>query len=377
MSNRMKSYPVRVMLCWTIAFAVLAFAAWFGADVIADYSATRLDKMQAEVDEYNAKQDQAYALALSEYEQAKSAGTNLAWPTPDNEGWDVVDLTNYPLENLGTVTTTRSDVMNGGLLLLNEWHARPDDFSEEGIVSVGNYTSWNVPVKDATISLFPVVIDALQAAINDAKALGFTDYMVQEGYRSWETQNTYFQNRVQQLQDRYSGDALIAQARKSVSYPGTSDYNSGMSFQLRLYNREDVNVGKQEYYTSAAGQWMSENCWKYGLVFRFPLEDYPLEGTLSKAYKTGISIDLDSYRYVGKGNAAAMKALGDLCLEEYLEYLQEHPHIAVFENVVLRYEIYRQVVGDAETFALAVNTRVGNRESSLDNMGGVVTVFSH
>ena len=108
MSNRKKSNPVRVMLCWTIAFAVLAFAAWFGADVIADYSATRLDKMQAEVDEYNAKQDQAYALALSEYEQAKSAGTNLAWPTPDNEGWDVVDLTNYPLENLGTVTTTRS-----------------------------------------------------------------------------------------------------------------------------------------------------------------------------------------------------------------------------------------------------------------------------
>lgn len=377
MRNKKKSNPVRVMLCWTLVFAVLAVAAWFGADVISDYRENRLGNMQKEVDAYNAQQDQQYALALSEYEQAKSAGTNLSWPAPKNEGWDVLDLTTYPLENFGTVQMQRADVMNNGLLLLNEWHARPDDFSDEGIVSVGNYTSWNVPVKDATISLFPVAIDALQAAINDAKALGFVDYMVQEGYRSWETQNTYFQNRVQQLESRYSGEELLAQARKTVSAPGCSDYNSGMSFQLRLYNREDINVGKQEYYTSAAGQWMSENCWKYGIVFRFPLEDYPLKGTLSKAYKTGINLDLDSYRYVGKGHAAAMKALGDMCLEEYLEYLLDHPHIAVFENGVLRYEIFRQVIGNANTFALEINTGARGYEASLDNMGGVVTVFTY
>ena len=376
MYNRKKSNPVRVMLCWTLLFAVLAVVAWFGADVIADYRATRLDKMQAAVDEYNAEQDQKYALAVSEYERAKETGANLSWPQAAATGWDVVDLTNYPIDNAYPVAVARADVMNNGLLLLNEWHARPEDFDETSIVSVGNYTGWSIQVSDGSVSLFPAAIDALVAAINDAKALGFVDYLVEEGYRTWETQNTLFQNQVQKLQNRYSGDELLEQAKKNTSYPGTSDFNSGLSFSLRLYNREDASIGRQEYTETAAGQWMSENCWKYGFVFRFPQEDYPLPGSLSKASKTGIKLELDSYRYVGKGNAAVMNAL-DLCLEEYIEYLQEHSHIAVFEDGVLRYEIYCQQVGNAPSFTLEINAAAKEYEASLDNMGYVVTVMSY
>ena len=374
MRNKKKSNPVRVMLVWTLIFGVLAIAAWFGADFIGDMRAERLKVMRNEVTEYNQAQDQAYAVAMSEFQQSQAQGESPAWPQPKAEGWDVIDLTAYPLEGSQTVTVLRSEAMNNGLLLVNEWHSRPADFDESGIVSVGNYTGWDIQVKDASVQLFPVAIDALQRAIADAKELGFVDYMVQEGYRSWDTQNTYFQNQVQRLQNRYSGDELIAQARKTVSYPGTSDYNSGLSFQLKLYNRQDASIGRQEYTTTAAGQWMSENCWKYGFVFRFPLEDYPLQGSLSKASKTGINIELDSYRYVGEGNAAVMHILG-LCLEEYIEYLDEHPHIAVYENGVLKYEIVRQYVGDAPSFSIDVKTQAASYVTSLDNMGYAVTVF--
>ena len=78
----------------------------------------------------------------------------------------------------------------------------------------------------------------------------------------------------------------------------------------------------------------------------------------------------------GKGNAAAMHTL-DLCLEEYIEYLMEHPHIAVFEDGVLRYEIYRQNVGDADPITLELTGKTANYDSSLDNMGGVITVFTY
>ena len=374
MRNNKKSNPVRVMLVWTLIFGVLAFAAWFGADFIGDMRAARLKVMTNEVTEYNNAQDQAYAVAMSEFEKSQAKGESPAWPQPAAEGWDVVDLTAYPFEGNSTATVLRNEAMNNGLLLVNEWHSRPADFDESTIVSVGNYTGWDIQVKDASVRLFPVAIDALQRAIADAKALGFVDYMVQGGYRTWDEQNTMFQNQVQRLQDRYSGNELINQAKKSVSYPGTSDYNSGLSFQLKLYNREDASIGRQNYTETAAGQWMSENCWKYGFVFRFPQEDYPLPGTLSKASKTGISLELDSYRYVGEGNAAVMHIL-DLCLEEYIEYLGEHPHIAVYENGVLKYEIVRQYVGETASFPVSVKTTAASYYTSLDNMGYAVTVF--
>ena len=122
--------------------------------------------------------------------------------------------------------------------------------------------------------------------------------------------------------------------------------------------------------------WLAENCWRYGLIFRFPLTDFPLPYTADKSYKTGISTEMNVYRYVGKGNAAAMHTL-DLCLEEYIEYLMEHPHIAVFEDGALRYEIYRQTVGESDPIELQLTGKTVNYDSSLDNMGGVITVFSY
>ena len=91
-----------------------------------------------------------------------------------------------------------------------------------------------------------------------------------------------------------------------------------------------------------------------------------------------MSVKLRAYRYVGVGNAAVMRAL-DLCLEEYIEYLAEHPHIAVFEDGNLRYEIVRQYVGDADPFNVTLTGKgeVRNTVTSLDNMGFAVTVFEY
>ena len=71
---------------------------------------------------------------------------------------------------------------------------------------------------------------------------------------------------------------LIEETKKTVNYPGTSEYQSGLSFRLGLYNREDPAVAAQKFQETDQGRWVTENSWKYGIIFRFPSDDYPTRG---------------------------------------------------------------------------------------------------
>ena len=370
--------PIRTLVIWLVVLAVLTGAALYGKDYIANLRTNALEDRIAEVEAHNREEDAKYAAAMADFQSstASGGGANLAWPAASPDGWDVVDLTNYPLESPYNESRSRADMMNTGMLLVNQWHSRPDDFAEEGLVSVGSYTGGKIQVDDYSVRLFPVVIGAFQNALTDAAAIGLQDYMIQEGYRSYDDQDKLFQKKVESLSKRYSGDELLAKAAEDVNYPGTSEYNTGLSFRLRLYNRTDKSVGQQQFSSSDQGVWLAENCWKYGIVFRFPLADFPLKGTADKSYKTGISTKMNLYRYVGMGNAAVMH-VKDFCLEEYIEYLQEHPHIAVFEDGILKYEIVRQMVGDSDPVSLQLSRRAPNWTASLDNMGGVIIVFAY
>jgi len=381
--KRKKSKAVPVVLIITVLMAALAAACFLlkplFTDPIRQASAKDLAKQQDEVTRQNQEIRAEYDATILELQNQRSVEpSNPAWPEHKSEGWDIIDLSNYPLENQTAVAATRADLMAGGMLLLNEWHSRPDDFDDAKITSVGKYLGGNsvIQTKDYNVSLFPVAADALMEAITAAKEEGLEHYLVEEGYRSWETQNTYFQNKMQKLSDKYSGDTLIAMTKKEVNYPGTSEFNSGLAFTLRLYDKTNPEVAKPKYSTTEQGKWMNRNCWKYGLVVRFPLASWPLDETQDKSFKTGVSVKLNLYRYVGKGNAAVMHYF-DFCLEEYIEYLQEHPHIAVFEDGVLKYEIYRQYVGSAQSFNVQLTRNARSYSSSLDNMGAVVTVFEY
>ena len=101
-----------------------------------------------------------------------------------------------------------------------------------------------------------------------------------------------------------------------------------------------------------------------------------MENNTDKSSKTGVSTGINQYRYVGSANAAVMHYF-DLCLEEYIEFLQIYPHIAVFEDGVLRYEIYRQNVGDAYSFDVQLTRNARSWFASLDNLGGVITSFEY
>lgn len=392
MAKRLKKRmdPIVGLVIALVIFVLLAAGAWIGGKMLSDY---RAGKLQEEIDAVNDRN----AALVAQYEEEKAdylaqisnKEGNKAWPTPAQEGWDVVDLTTYPLEAPGTVTISRTDAMFGGLLLVNEWHSRPADFDESAMVAIHSYAKdaglesfWD----NASCKLHPAAIDALVALLTDAKALGYDHFVVREGYnfRSYEDQNELFTAELEKQRSArpsLTDEQLLARAKKNVNYPGTSEFNTGLSFCLKLYEREEGEAKtyykETPFYDTPDGQWLIENAWKYGFVFRFPTKGYPTADTADKAYKTGMNLTLNCYRYVGKGHAAVMHHL-DLCLEEYLEYLMDHPHIAVFENGVKRYEItYQRVGDDVPSFTVNTNRLTNNYTMTLDNMGGVITVYEY
>ena len=384
--NKKRKDPMAKLIVIAVLMAVLVAACVIVGNVIREQRTERLMALRQEAQARNEEKQADYDQAVNEYmaKLNQSNQVNEDWPQASAEGWDIIDLTNYPLEAPGKVTVNRSDIMNNGLLLVNEWHSRPDDFNEEAIISVSGYARdakidsfW----ENSTCKLFPVAIDALIACLKDAEAVGLKHYVLQAGdtYRTYDDQYARFQKEVERQRTNhpsYTDEKIIERAKRTVNYPGTSEYNTGLAFRLYLYEKDNAALNSADFYETAQGKWLYENSWKYGLVFRFPNAGYPMADTTDKSYKTGVTTSLNIYRYVGVANAEVMMHL-DLCLEEYIEYLQEHPHVAVFEDGVKKYEITRQQVGDAASFSVDINRVTSNYVMYLDNMGGVITVYTY
>ena len=382
MSRAKKSKAVPIVLVITILLAVLAVVCFLINPLVIQPKKDAIDKAydeaKAAVEEHNKQIDIEYQLKLSEAQAAYNNPENPSWPKNDDKlEWEVLDLSQYPLQDQRAVHSNRQEIMYNGMLLVNAWHSRPTDYSDAGIVGVSKAYKGEekIQAKDNNVTLHTNALAALHEALLAAKAEGMEHYLVEEGYRTIERQQEYYNKKREKLSSKYSGDALDEATKKEVNYPGTSEYNSGLAFELRLYDKNDPDVGAPKYSTTPEGKWMNENCWKYGLVFRFPQNEWPLETSTDKSFKTGVSVHLNVYRYVGKGNAAIMHYM-DFTMEEYIEYLEEHPHIALYVDDHLQYEVYRQIVGDDEEFDIQLNS-TNNWESSLDNMGGIITVFDY
>lgn len=371
-----KKNSMKTMVKITITLAVLLALCAVAVTGITALKQHTLSQKIADVEAANKKKEEDWLIAKAEYENATRSGENLAWPAAKTEGWDVVDLTTFPVENATRITMDRQSLLTGGLMLINQWHAIPGDFSDAALTSVRGATNSRVPVRDNDVKLFPVASEAIDMLVMDANLQGHEDYIVQNAYRTNEEQTNLWNKVVERLSKRYDGETLTNQAKKEVNYPGTSDYQSGFSFDMKLYKKGDVAVTNADFEDTPQGKYFNENCWKYGIIFRFPTKDHPTEDTTDKSSKTGVSVALNLYRYVGEAHAAAMHVL-DMCLEEYIEYLIAHPHLAIYENGELRYEIYRQAYGDQEAFEVPVPQAAAKYTASVDNMGGVVSAYTY
>ena len=347
----------------TIVLAVAAVGCIMGSRYMTEKKATRLEEMQAEVKAANQQAEQDYQADLAAFRAENPKGANKAWPSPKAEGWDIVDLTSYPLESPTKVTMARQDMLYNGLLVVNQWHLRPQDFDESLAVKIHTYSKNAIRVSKNAVSLLPAAADAWIALMNEATVQhGYKFFMVEDGFRSYDEQ------------------AKLVEQNKSKIPAGGSDFNAGLSVHPRLYEsgNAELNAKDSNFFTSEEGMWLNDNAWRYGFVFRFPLADYPTKGTLDKSYITGINQRLRYYRYVGEASAAIMYHTG-MCLEEYIDYLGAHNHVAVFEDGILRYEILREYVDGDDMVTVTQSSKPGVQavHCLLDNMGYVVVILEY
>ncbi|MBQ6951233.1 MAG: M15 family metallopeptidase [Clostridia bacterium] len=327
----------------------------------------------------NQLQQEQYQQALAEWQKQEVKAEAPSWPAPKAEGWDVVDLSGFPVNSAYDVNASRKDLLLGGMVLVNKWHALPDDFyaaAEEGMLALYQVNK-EIPVSGSGVRLMPDAITALGNMLTDAKAEGLENFLIEEGYRSLEKQQQYYTEAESNYTSRYSGEALKQKTIASgVNYPGTSEYQSAFAFNPRRYLAGDSEFNSPKFFETPHSDWLVENSWEYGFVFRFPVEGYPNKTMVDKSYKTGVTSKLMIYRYVGEGHAAAMHVLG-MCMEEYVEYLMAHPHIAVYENGTLKYEITRKNANTQNGASVEVSGNAREYGVSMDNCGGVIVCMSY
>ena len=347
------------------------------------YARNTVDRQFAQLQEQREKQNQERIELreqwIAEQQAAQSKPVDESWPQPEPSGWDIVDLTGHEPKNGSTEEFERADLEAGGLMLVNRWHYLPSDFTDERfetgdeLVSIMRQSGSDglaVQVSDNTVRLLRPAYESLMEMLIAAKNDGLENYMVVEGYRTYEKQTKSFLDEQAKWENRYTGEVLIEKAREKVNVPGTSEYQTGLSFNSRRLKKGDAEFNNVKFIESEHFSWLNNHSWEYGFVFRFPVSDYPSASTTDKSWKTGEAKKLMIFRYVGKAAAAVMHQK-DFCLEEFIEYITEHPHLAVYQDGELKYELYR--TADTGTSAsVAVPSNAVEAEASIDNMGGII-----
>ena len=127
----------------------------------------------------------------------------------------------------------------------------------------------------------------------DAATQGI-ELSIVSGYRSYSRQNTLYNNYVAR-DGKVAADTYSARA-------GHSEHQTGLA--------ADINSLYQSFINTVEGQWLNNNCYKYGFIIRYPQ---------GKESITGYMYEPWHIRYVGVDIATKLYNNGNwLSLEEYL-----------------------------------------------------------
>lgn len=191
----------------------------------------------------------------------------------------------------GDLFLKEATMENGKILILvNSENKVPEDYETKPL------TLSNGEKVDSDI--YP----QLQKMFDDMRAQGYYPE-VRSGYRSEEKQEEIFESKYAAFREQgYSKKEARELTEKWVAKSGTSEHETGLAVDI---NPDRDKSGDEVY------RWLSENAHKYGFIKRYP-ED--------KTDITGISNEPWHFCYVGENAAKEMKKK-NLCLEEYIEYI--------------------------------------------------------
>lgn len=293
------------------------------------------------------------------FSNMKDVGSSPYFDQNDIEIPDTTDVTvpdpNQTIYESFQVDTT--DKFKGDLILVNEEHQYFG--GDEDLVSITDMNYENeiscFTAVDSTYTILRHVYGPMAEMIQDFYDKYNNDTLIIYGsYRTTEFQQQLYEDDLAQ-----SGDGESTRVAK----PGFSEHETGLAFDFT----ESVN---HDYNGTGDFAWINANCFKYGFIVRY---------TEAKQRLTKIQDEPWHFRYVGIPHAYYMDSK-DLCLEEYIDLVREHPydgeHLEFSDNEGNDYEVYF-VASDDGSEKTTVPVPTGTRyEISGNNVDGfIVTVY--
>ena len=179
------------------------------------------------------------------------------------------------------------------LTVVNPWNPLPEDWVCD-LVTLSDGRRVDSRCYEA--------FEEMMAACRDA---GYAPFLC-SAYRTQETQQSLYDNKVQRLMNSGMGEEEAkVEAAKAVAIPGTSEHQLGLAVDIVDANMQDLTDEQEKTETQ---KWLMANSWRYGFIHRYPND---------KTDITGIIYEPWHYRYVGR--AAAQDIFNrDITLEEYV-----------------------------------------------------------
>lgn len=178
----------------------------------------------------------------------------------------------------------------------------------------------------SNMKITPETLEAYEKLFADAYAATGKEIHIFSAYRSYDRQNTLFEEDVDAAMAMgYTREEAEYIAGLETQRPGCSEHQLGNTLDIGI----DFAVNYELYYTKL-GRWVTDHAHEYGFILRYPADKVDI---------TGINYEAWHFRYVGVDHATYIYEHG-LCLEEYVELQAEAKKLASEYSVGMNAENY-------------------------------------
>ncbi len=192
--------------------------------------------------------------------------------------------------------------LGGNLFLVNREYTVSSDYVPNDLVKP------DVPMTNNDIKMRAEAAAALEDMFSAAKdEAGYTLVAV-SGYRSYGQQSAIYERKIKNAGKKAA--ALL------VAPPGASEHQLGLAMDLGCKKNTSLT---ESFVNTPEGQWVAENCWRFGFIIRYKEEWTDI---------TGYAYEPWHVRYVGREHAERIYQL-DIPFEYYVAQLREAQFAAI------------------------------------------------
>ena len=227
---------------------------------------------------------------------------NRKAPAKASKKVDITKLLGNKEKELGKDTDNIEDISvdtnpNSITVLVNKEYSIPENYKPNDLVEPNIKFSFDYA--DEKRKVRKETADNLELLFQSAKKEGY-DLLAVSGYRSYKRQKTIYEYNL--LNNGFEYTQIYS------AMAGTSEHQTGLAIDISCSSIQGMLSDK--FGDTKEGKWVSDNCYKYGFIIRYPK---------NKSNVTGYGYEPWHIRYVGKELAKYLYD-NNITLDEYYGY---------------------------------------------------------